>query len=589
MSARARKQKASETEKNEGSPLSGSSTSKSITIEHSRISHSGTPRQSLPRNERSHSPLNISRTEEKDELAHLNNRLADYIDYVRKLELDKDRLTRRIHAVTEERMSKVEEARKTYEDEIAALRNLVDDLAKQKTKAELDAKQAKDAANDAKSKLLKRDQEIRTLNRRIENLEKELANYKQDHDRYQPLLADHHTLEKRLEDALRDLEAETLLRTDLENKVLSFKEQLDFRTRLFDEEREKLSQRTVYIEEEVEDRKKAEYEHLLADELRTIREQTAQELEEYKIQIEDAFETKFGQLRSSADHSEETASRQRSELLSSRKRADELAHDLAKKIAELELLQRRVDDLQRQLDHERKEHDALRQFQNDEISRLKDKLEESFREFTDLLNTKIALDQEILMYRKMLEGEESRLNIQPQVKESPASAPGTKRRRPDDGFDSDFTGASKSRYAYRVSSTSSGSVEFCKEQDTQWKCVKFSNTSTEDASMGNWELVQEVDGQELRFKFHRTLSLKPGATCSVWSGDSDASHNPPTDIVMKNKSFLTGPEITLTLLDADGVEKAKYTVKRERLRGTGVNFGRRTNGRSGSEEKCSFM
>lgn len=33
----------------------------------------------------------------------------------------------------------------------------------------------------------------------------------------------------------QNLEAETMLRTDLENKVLGLKEQLDFRTRLFDE------------------------------------------------------------------------------------------------------------------------------------------------------------------------------------------------------------------------------------------------------------------------------------------------------------------------------------------------------------------
>lgn len=105
MSARARKSKVSEVDKSEGSPQSGSS--RSVTIEHTRVSHSGTPRQSLPRSERSHSPLSISRIDEKDELAHLNDRLAGYIDYVRALELDKERLTKRIHSVTEERMVSV--------------------------------------------------------------------------------------------------------------------------------------------------------------------------------------------------------------------------------------------------------------------------------------------------------------------------------------------------------------------------------------------------------------------------------------------------------------------------------------------------
>lgn len=101
MSARARKQKAAESEKNESSPTSFS---RSVTIERSHTSSSGSPRKSYSRSERSSSPLTISRSEEKDELAHLNDRLAGYIDYVRKLELDKQKLTRRIQTVTEERM-----------------------------------------------------------------------------------------------------------------------------------------------------------------------------------------------------------------------------------------------------------------------------------------------------------------------------------------------------------------------------------------------------------------------------------------------------------------------------------------------------
>ncbi|CAH8516038.1 unnamed protein product [Heterobilharzia americana] len=581
MSARSKKQKATESEKNEGSPTSFS---RSVTIERSHTSSSESPRKSFSRSERSSSPLTISRSEEKDELAHLNDRLAGYIDYVRKLELDKQKLTRRIQTVTEERMSKVEEARKTYEDEIEALRNLVDDLAKQKSKAELDAKQLRDELNDVKSKANKREQENRNLQRRIENLERELSKYKQDHDAYQPLLSDYHVLEKRFEEMKRDLEAETLLRTDLENKILGLKEQLDFRSRLFDEEREKLVERSMYIEEEVEGRKQAEYESRLADELRSIRDQTASELEEYKIQMEETFESKLGQLKSSADFSAEDACRQRSDLLLARKRADDLSHDLSKKIAELELLQRRVADLERQLTDERRDFESQLLFQRQEVNRLKEELEASFREFTDLMNTKIALDQEILMYRKMLEGEESRLNLTPATRDSPFNIQLGKRRRTDADFDGDdsvanLTGtgySSRSRFAYRVSSTARGPVEFFKEQDTHGKWIKIHNSSTDEVVLGNWELVHEADGHETRFKFSRAFSLKPGAACTIWSQDAEgSSHNPPFDLTMKNKTFHSGSEITMLLLDADGEEQAKCTVKREKIRSSGVNFGRK--------------
>lgn len=56
------------------------------------------------RRQRSVSPLNISRNEEKEELAELNDRLASYIDYVRKLEMDKEHLKRKIKTYSEERL-----------------------------------------------------------------------------------------------------------------------------------------------------------------------------------------------------------------------------------------------------------------------------------------------------------------------------------------------------------------------------------------------------------------------------------------------------------------------------------------------------
>lgn len=114
------------------------------------------------------------------------------------------------------------------------------------------------------------------------------------------------------------------------------------------------------------------------------------------------------QLRAAnVDNSAET-SKLRDELLVIRKRSDDLAHQLAKKSGEVDLLKRRCDDLESLLDHERDNYEKQLGDKREEIKRLQSELEIRFSEFTDLMNTKIALDQEILMYRKMLEGEESR-------------------------------------------------------------------------------------------------------------------------------------------------------------------------------------
>ena len=116
----------------------------------------------------------------------------------------------------------------------------MDDLAKQKAAAEVEADRHKGDAKTAQTKLAKRESEARALQRRIECLERDLSAYKQDHDRYEALRPEYDTLEKRCAALRRDLDAETIARNDLENKVAGLREELDFKNRLLEEERLKV-------------------------------------------------------------------------------------------------------------------------------------------------------------------------------------------------------------------------------------------------------------------------------------------------------------------------------------------------------------
>ncbi len=174
---------------------------------------------------------------------------------------------------------------------------------------------------------------------------------------FQSLLGDHDQLKKQYELAKTQLEQETLLRTDLENKLQTLKEELTFQENVHREvslkaarsvpscdvassivvlalqEKQKLMQRTVVVEEEVETRTQAAYDSRLREELQAMREQSHEELEDYKNSMETAFKTKLTELRSLSERSSADALRSREELMTLRKRTDSLSAELAAKVS----------------------------------------------------------------------------------------------------------------------------------------------------------------------------------------------------------------------------------------------------------------
>lgn len=83
---------------------------------------------------RSTSPGLLSRLAEKRELALLNDRLANYIDTVRQLEVENSRLARIVESQETTVRTNVTGIRGLYEDELSAARNLLDDVSADRAK-----------------------------------------------------------------------------------------------------------------------------------------------------------------------------------------------------------------------------------------------------------------------------------------------------------------------------------------------------------------------------------------------------------------------------------------------------------------------
>ena len=65
-------------------------------------------------------------------------------------------------------------------------------------------------------------------------------------------------------------------------------------------------------------------------------------------------------------------------------------------------------------------------------------------------------------------------------------------------------------------------------------------------------MIRKAGDLETIFKFHRTVKAEPGATVSVWSSDVGATHEPPTNIVMKGQKWFVADNMTTTLLNNEG-------------------------------------
>lgn len=246
------------------------------------------------------SPSRLTRLQEKEEMQNLNDRLVVYIDTVRRLESENSRLNSIVLSYTENTQRDINDIKKLYEQELEDAKRLIDDLARDKAKCEIEINKLKSDADEASQKLAKRDKEAKAIEAKLKTADSEKIEYK---SRYESLLSEqahqaeelsklrpHVTdLEKQLQKLKKQLEEETLTRVDLENKNQTLKEEIAFKSQLFAKEKDQLrSSKHVEIEQ-VDVRLRDEYDSRLVAEMQRIRDETDREIAKMKDQVERSY------------------------------------------------------------------------------------------------------------------------------------------------------------------------------------------------------------------------------------------------------------------------------------------------------------
>jgi len=312
--------------------------------------------------------------------------------------------------------------KQTYEKESQDLRKKLENAEKDKVKFELSSGNLLKDLDDLTGKLNARDRELQQAQNKLKDAESQVANLNinlkksnEDKEKHARDANDRQKecegFKKMLDDLRKKLEQEALGKIGLENQLRGKTEEMALKQQVHEQEVAHIVTKKKDELEQVGGKLELEFKAKLEKQIKELREECDKIIRENKRDQESLYIMKEDGLKKGLERANGALKEKSDELSNILKRLNEMEKKLMLLDGEKHQLAERLKDAEKKWDGERdalsKDRDGARR----DLIELEKEREKLINEYQDLVEVKVGLDNELAVYRKLLEGEEERLKI----------------------------------------------------------------------------------------------------------------------------------------------------------------------------------